>query len=352
MRLLVHGESVRSAERLRRAVRGLAARGHAVTWCGAGAPEGVEGIVAAEGRHLGGARHDLAIGGDAVAATAALARQGLASAIVAGLSGAGLARLSWLDRTGWDAQMALALIEEGDAEAARHGRHGIALDRFALWPAVADAGPEIAAADTEVLERAAERALARARGPAPRAAFFVDRDGTLIVDRHHLGDPAGVELLAGVAEVLRAVRGAGHPVVVVSNQAGVGRGRYPLAAAHATMARLRRLLRREGVELDAVHFCPHRPEDGCACRKPGTQLFQRAAEDLQLHLPHSVMVGDKRLDAAAGVAMGGVGLLVETGYAGREEDSTNPPVPPERVHPDLASAAAWFLGREEARVIG
>jgi histidinol-phosphate phosphatase family protein len=174
---------------------------------------------------------------------------------------------------------------------------------------------------------------------------FVDRDGTLIAEAGYLSDPDGVVLLPGVAHALRQLRDAGLPVVVISNQAGVGRGRYPLAAAHATMARLRVLLRGHGVELDAVRFCPHAPDAGCACRKPGTRLFAEAAEDLRLSLASSVMVGDKRLDAEAGQAAGGMGLLVRTGY-GRQEEAKEGRAP-DAVFDDFAAAAAWILERYE-----
>ena len=105
------------------------------------------------------------------------------------------------------------------------------------------------------------------------------------------------------------------------------------------------LLRAEGVELDAVRFCPHAPDAGCACRKPGTLLLQEAAEDLRLSLASSVMVGDKRIDVEAGQAAGGMGVLVRTGY-GREEEARDGRAP-DRVFDDLQAAAGWILERYE-----
>jgi D-glycero-D-manno-heptose 1,7-bisphosphate phosphatase len=156
-----------------------------------------------------------------------------------------------------------------------------------------------------------------------------------------------VRLLPGVARALRQLHEAGLPIVVVSNQAGVGRGRFGIASVHATMARMRRLLRDEGVELDAVRFCPHAPDAGCRCRKPGTLLLEEAAEDLRLALGSSVMVGDKRIDAETGQAAGGMGVLVRTGYGGDEEAREGPA--PDRVFEDVPAAAAWILDRYEAR---
>src|SRR3990170_2329359 len=105
------------------------------------------------------------------------------------------------------------------------------------------------------------------------------------------------------------------------------------------MARVRERLREQGVELTAVYFCPHHPDDGCACRKPRPGLLERAAEDLGLALAESVMIGDKRIDAAAGRNAGGRGILVRTGY-GREEEARPAESPaPAAVCEDLAAAA-------------
>jgi histidinol-phosphate phosphatase family protein len=179
---------------------------------------------------------------------------------------------------------------------------------------------------------------------------FLDRDGTLIVERGYLSDPDGVELLPGVAAALRQLHAAGVAIVVVSNQAGVGRGLFPVERAWATMARLRRLLRAEGVELDAVRFCPHRPDEGCRCRKPGTGMLEDASEALHLSPVGSVMAGDRWLDAAAGRAAGGMGVLLRTGY-GREEEAkiAAGEVPaPDLVLDDLPALAACDPARLES----
>ncbi len=138
----------------------------------------------------------------------------------------------------------------------------------------------------------------------------------------------------------------GIPVIVVSNQSGVGRGLFPLARVYEIMARLRSLLRDAGVELDGVYFCPHRPDEGCACRKPGIRLLERAAEDHQLGLRGCFMVGDKRLDVETAHRAHARGVLVRTGY-GREEEAllagAGAAGRPDRVCDDLAEAAAWII---------
>lgn len=349
MRLLVRGHGLAGEPRLRSAIAGLAGRGHRVAVVGADPEPGCESIAE---REVAAGAWEGVIGAGAVTGIAALGRRAAVRAMVVAADAAVLARMGWADRMAWTSLTAFVLIDESDATAARDGAHGVPLEHFVLWPGgTPSEGPATTRPETEMVERAAERALARSLGPAPRAALFVDRDGTLIVEHGYLGDPAGVELLPGVAQALREARTAGHPVVVISNQAGVGRGRFSLADAYAVMAELRRRLRAAGVELDSVRFCPHAPEDGCHCRKPGTLLFERAAEDLQIHLPHSFMVGDKQLDAEAGRRAGMVGAIVASGYGG-EEPGVPPLTPSALRSPDLLSAVRGFLAREEARVIG
>ena len=173
----------------------------------------------------------------------------------------------------------------------------------------------------------------------------MDRDGTLVREIGYLSDPDDLELLPGVAGALRAAHAAGAVVIVISNQSGIGRGLFSARRVHETMARLRELLRAEGVELDAIYFCPHRPEEGCVCRKPAPGLLERAAEDQQLSLRSSLMVGDKRLDAGTGQAAGALGALVRTGY-GREEESAIGEAgtrAPDGVFEDLGAAVSWWL---------
>lgn len=151
------------------------------------------------------------------------------------------------------------------------------------------------------------------------SAVLLDRDGTIIVEKEYLADPAGVELLAGAAAGLRSLRALGCRLAVVTNQSGVGRGYYTLEDMHAVNRRMVELLAREGVALDGIYFCPHAPESGCACRKPLPGLGLRAARELGFDPQAAVIIGDKRADLGLARAMGARGILVRTGY-GRDEE--------------------------------
>ena len=145
-------------------------------------------------------------------------------------------------------------------------------------------------------------------------AVFLDRDGTIVVDKHYLADPEGLELLPNALKGLRELRALGAKLVVVTNQSGVGRGYFAADAIEPMHARLRELLTAGGVELDGVYVCPHGPDDGCACRKPGSALFVQAAEELGLELRESFVLGDKDSDVEAGRRIGATPIRVGPGH--------------------------------------
>jgi D-glycero-D-manno-heptose 1,7-bisphosphate phosphatase len=147
--------------------------------------------------------------------------------------------------------------------------------------------------------------------------LLVDRDGTLIIEREYLSDPAGVELLPGASEGLLRFRQAGFRLVVVTNQAGIGRGYYTVADMEAVNHRMVELFGEQGVDFDAILHCPHAPKDNCDCRKPNTAM----AEEALARFPapdRLVMIGDKALDVEMGRRVGAITVLVTTGY-GRAE---------------------------------
>lgn len=144
-----------------------------------------------------------------------------------------------------------------------------------------------------------------------RAAVFLDRDGTINADTHYVRRPEDVVLLPGAAAAIARLNAARLPVIVVSNQSGIGRGMFTLRDYERVRARLGALLAAEGAHVDATYICPHAPgAPGCECRKPGTKLFQQAARDHGIALDRSWYVGDRWRDVAPAAALGGHGILV------------------------------------------
>jgi D-glycero-D-manno-heptose 1,7-bisphosphate phosphatase len=148
-------------------------------------------------------------------------------------------------------------------------------------------------------------------------AVFLDRDGTLMRDVEYCGDPKQVEIFAGVAEALQKLKDAGFNLIVITNQSGIGRGYFTEEDYRAVEAEVQRQL----PMLDATYFCPHLPDDGCACRKPKPQMIIDAQREQQLDLARSFFVGDKSLDAECGRNAGVRTILVRTGIDQPNESS-------------------------------
>jgi histidinol-phosphate phosphatase family protein len=147
-----------------------------------------------------------------------------------------------------------------------------------------------------------------------RRFVLLDRDGTLIRERHYLTDPDQVELIAGAGEALERLRTLGLGIIVVTNQSAVGRGMLDGVRLEQIHDRLRALLAAQDVALDAIYVCPHTPDDHCECRKPRPGLVERARRELELDPRRSFVVGDQASDIALGASVGATTLLVCTGY--------------------------------------
>jgi len=146
--------------------------------------------------------------------------------------------------------------------------------------------------------------------PLP-SAVFLDRDGTIIEDTHYLSRADQVRLIEGAAEAIARVNTLFIPVIVVTNQSGIGRGLLTAEDHQAITARLDDLLNEQGAHIDRSYFCPHMPGDGCECRKPGTLLYRNAAKDFpEIDLSRALYIGDKLRDAEPALELGGTGVLI------------------------------------------
>jgi len=170
-----------------------------------------------------------------------------------------------------------------------------------------------------------------------RAAVFLDRDGTVIVERHYLSDPDGVELLPGATEGLRRMQALGLPLILVTNQSGVGRGYFGPDAVERVHGRLLDLLEAQGIHLTGMYSCPHAPDEDCDCRKPLPGLIRNAAEELGLDTVRSFVIGDKPCDVNLGLVVNACSILVRTGYGSKH--TLNRDCAPDAIVDDLGGAA-------------
>jgi D-glycero-D-manno-heptose 1,7-bisphosphate phosphatase len=180
-------------------------------------------------------------------------------------------------------------------------------------------------------------------------AVFLDRDGTLIEERHFLRDPEQVAVFPGVPQALARLQAAQFKLIIVSNQSGVGRGLFTLADVEKVNARLLRVLARDKVELAKIYVAPEAPEKPSRGRKPSPQFLFDARDEFKLDLAKCFMAGDKWIDLECGWNAGVQGcLLVRTGYGARTEQDH--PEARERavVVDNLEQAADWILSRADS----
>ena len=173
--------------------------------------------------------------------------------------------------------------------------------------------------------------------------LFLDRDGTLIEEGEYLTDPDQVRLLRGVPQALRTLKKAGFPLVVVSNQSGVGRGFITPAELRSVNRRFLKLLKVKKAPIDGLYWCPHRPSAHCSCRKPALGMVKRAARELRRSWKHSISVGDRPSDIRLGHNAGGMGVLVLTGYGRSWRRKSGA----DYVAKNLHDAARWIIQRSE-----
>lgn len=153
--------------------------------------------------------------------------------------------------------------------------------------------------------------VARLNKKYPRAAVFLDRDGVINKEVKFLHSPEQLELIVGVAEAIRLINQKGYLAIVVTNQPVIARNMCSIEELETIHATLETMLGKEHAYLDAIYYCPHHPDGGypeerkeykivCDCRKPKPGMILRAAEDWNIDLPQSYMIGDSENDVKAG----------------------------------------------------
>ncbi len=175
-------------------------------------------------------------------------------------------------------------------------------------------------------------------------AVFLDRDGTINVDRHYLSKPEQFELIPGVGPALRRLLDAGFRLFIVTNQSGIGRGYYTEADMHAVNDRMTELLAPFGVAFEKIYFSAESPEQPSRNRKPSPQSLFEARDEFGLDLSQSYMVGDKIIDVETGWNAGCAdSVLVRTGYGAETERKESVRLSRATVVDDVPAAVEWIL---------
>jgi D-glycero-D-manno-heptose 1,7-bisphosphate phosphatase len=179
-----------------------------------------------------------------------------------------------------------------------------------------------------------------------RRAVFLDRDGTIIVDKNYLSRPEDVELVPNAGQALRRLQDAGYILIIVSNQSGVGRGYFTMEDVERVNQRLLEELKKFGVKISKIYVAPEAPDQPSRGRKPSPAFLFDAADEFGVDLQASYVIGDKLSDLECGWNAGvRAAILVRTGY-GQQTQERHPEILKRAIIvDDLAAAADWIISQ-------
>jgi len=193
--------------------------------------------------------------------------------------------------------------------------------------------------------------VALLRKKTPKAAIFLDRDGTINKEVEHLFDIEDFQLINGVSEAICRINAAGILAVVITNQPVIARGQLQEIGLQLIHNKMETLLGKEGAYIDRLYYCPHHTDSGfegevkalkfnCDCRKPKIGMVMQAKKDLNVNLEKSWVIGDSTRDILMAKNAGMRSVLVQTGHAGKDESYK---VKPDFITEDLAGAVNLIM---------
>lgn len=207
----------------------------------------------------------------------------------------------------------------------------------------------LANAERHLIEGRVERLALRTR----KSAIFLDRDGVINEERGGVHSPRDVRLIPGAAQAIRSFNEAGVPVICVTNQPDLAKGKMTWSDLRAVSGEIDcQLAQQASAYIDETLLCPHHPQGGwpgevvdlkvqCECRKPADGLLRRAARTHNIDLSRSWMIGDRYCDVVAASSAGARSVLVQTGHAGNDRYKYS--AEPDKYCQDLSSAAEFVL---------
>lgn len=178
-----------------------------------------------------------------------------------------------------------------------------------------------------------------------KRAVFLDRDGVININRpHNVTSWQEFVFESGALSALARLAATDFSLVVVSNQSAIGRGQMTRAAVDEIHAQMQRAIERAGGRLDRIYYCPHAPQEQCACRKPSPEMLWRGRAELGVDLTQSFFIGDWIDDVRAARGAGVTPLLVRTGRGlAAQQEIERSALPPPLIFENLAAAAEWIF---------
>lgn len=183
------------------------------------------------------------------------------------------------------------------------------------------------------------------------AAVFLDRDGTIVEEMGYLDSLEKLILFPRTAEAIKTINESGMRAVVITNQSGVARGYFKEDFVRTAHRHIEKMLREKGAVIDGFYYCPHHPTEGkgkyltaCTCRKPEPGMLIRAAEEMDIDLTRSYVVGDMMKDISSADKIGAKGILVRTGYGSEtEKEIIGQKIKPAYIAEDILAAVNWII---------
>lgn len=178
-------------------------------------------------------------------------------------------------------------------------------------------------------------------------AVLLDRDGTIIHDRpgRYLSKPENLKLYKNSVPALKLLAGAGFKLFIVSNQSGIGRGYFTKQTVDEINAHMTRLLKKDGIVISGIYYCPHAPGQNCQCRKPAPQMGKQIIKEHGIDPLKSYMIGDKLSDIKFGKALGLKTVFVKTGN-GRSQLEKYKTISADKNAANILDGARWILNNE------
>jgi D-glycero-D-manno-heptose 1,7-bisphosphate phosphatase len=219
---------------------------------------------------------------------------------------------------------------------------------FKLLPCAAERGADIAARCPYLGNFNASHLFRIPRTSARmNRAVFLDRDGTIIIEKNYLYKVEEVSVFPGAAAALKRLQDAGFKLFIISNQSGVGRGYFTLDDVDKVNRHLSDHFARDGVRFEKIFIAPEAPDVPSRGRKPSPQFVFDAREEFDLDLSRSYLIGDKLIDLECGWNAGvNKSILVRTGYGAELERTSEKELRRAAIVNDLKSAADWILSQE------
>ena len=174
-------------------------------------------------------------------------------------------------------------------------------------------------------------------------AIYLDRDGTLNVEIMYAHKAEHFKLLPGVIEGLKKLKKE-YIFVVITNQSGIGRGIFKEEDMHKFNEKLLSELKKEGIEIKNIYYCPHVEEDLCKCRKPHTKYIREAEKEFNIDVKNSWVIGDHPHDVEMGIKNGCKSVYLLTGHGSRHlEGLKNSKIEPDFIASNFLDAANFII---------